>query len=145
MGEAMAAQYKALGIDVKYEVMEWGGISDRIKEGDWDLLLSTMGVSNVADPSYVFNDMYITGGDGNRGGYSNSTLDAMIKEANGISDHGARYSKFNEVQAFVHEEQPIIPVCYYGCAVAKKDSVKGLVFDTTIHGFFLNPEMNIEN
>lgn len=145
IGEAMAAQYKALGIDMKYQVMEWGGISDRLKAGDWDLLLSTMGVSNVADPSYVFNDMYITGGDGNRGGYSNSTLDAMIIEANKIADRKERYAKFNEIQVFVHEEQPIIPVCYYGCAIAKKDSIKGLVFDTTVHGFFLNPEMYKES
>ncbi|OEU43073.1 peptide ABC transporter substrate-binding protein [Methanosarcina sp. Ant1] len=145
IGETMAAQYKNLGIDIKYEVMEWGGISDRLKSGDWNLLLSTMGVSNVADPSYVFNDMYITGGDGNRGGYSNPKLDAMITEANGIADLKKRYAKFNEIQAFVHEEQPIIPVCYYGCAVAKKDSVKGLVFDTTVHGFFLNPEIYIES
>ena len=145
IGEAMAAQYRDLGIDVRYEVMEWGGISDRLKEGDWDLLLSTMGVSNVADPGYVFNDMYITGGDGNRGGYSNPELDAMVLEANGIADRKERYAKFNEIQAFVNEEQPIVPVCYYGCAVARKDSIKCLVFDTTVHGFFLNPEMYIEN
>lgn len=144
IGEAMAAQYRALGINVKYEVMEWGGISDRLKNGDWDLLLSTMGVSNVADPGYVFNDMYLTGGDGNRGGYSNPELDALIVEANKIWDRKERYARFNEIQAIVHEEQPIIPVCYYGCAVARKDSVKGLVFDTTIHGFCLNPELYIE-
>lgn len=145
IGEAMAAQYRELGIGVRYEVMEWGGISDRLKEGDWDLLLSTMGVSNVADPSYVFNDMYMTGGDGNRGGYSNPELDGMITEANGIVDPEMRYSKFDEVQAYIHEEQPIIPICYYGCAAARKDSIKGLVFDTTVHGYFLNPEMYIES
>lgn len=111
----------ALEVCDRVAVMEWEGIFGKLEEGNWDVLLSTMGVSNVADPRYVFNDIYLAGADGNRGDYSNSTLDAMIIEAKGIANHIERYEKFDEIQAFVHEEQPIIPVCYYSCAVAKKD------------------------
>jgi hypothetical protein len=40
----------------------------------------------VADSNYVFHDMCITGGDGNRGRYSNLRLNAMITKANKIAD-----------------------------------------------------------
>jgi peptide/nickel transport system substrate-binding protein len=144
MGEAIAAQYKDIGISIKFEILEWGGISDRLNNGNWDFLISVMGTSNVADPSYVLSDMYMTNGDGNRGGYSNPKIDAMIAEADSIKDTEQRYTIFNEIQEMVHEEIPIIPISYYGCAVARKNYVHGLIFDTTVHGFFVNTEMYIQ-
>jgi hypothetical protein len=62
-----------------------------------------------------------------------------------ITDLDARYKKFNEVEAIVYEEQPMIIVAYYGCAIVKNDNLKGYVFDPTAHDYRINTGMYMEN
>jgi len=39
----------------------------------------------------------------------------------------------------------MIIVAYYGCAIVKKDYVKGYVFDPTAHDYRINAGMYLEN
>jgi peptide/nickel transport system substrate-binding protein len=144
MAEAIAAQLKEAGIDVETEVMEYGLIEDRRKEGNWDLFLIAANIAMVPDPDYILTNWYMTGGADNGPGYSNPKVDSMIKDARKITDLNERYKKFNDVEAIVYEEQPMIIVAYYGCAIVKKDYVKGYVFDPTAHDYRINADMHIE-
>ena len=144
MAEAMAAQLKEAGIDVEIEVMEMGSIDDRREKGDWDLYLAAYNIAMVPDPEYILTNWYMTNGTDNGPGYSNPEVDALITEARKITDLDERYKKFNEVEAIVNEEQPMIIVAYYGCAIVKKDYVKGYVFDPTAHDYRINAGMYLE-
>jgi peptide/nickel transport system substrate-binding protein len=144
MAEAMAAQLKEAGIDVEIEVMEMGSINDRREKGDWDLYLAAYNIAMVPDPEYILTNWYMTNGTDNGPGYSNPEVDALITEARKITDLDERYKKFNEVEAIVYEEQPMIIIAYYGCAIVKKDYVKGYVFDPTAHDYRINAGMYIE-
>lgn len=144
MAEAMAAQLREAGIGIETEVMEMGSIDDRKEKGDWDLYLAAYNIAMVPDPEYILTNWYTTNGTDNTPGYSNPKVDSLIMEARKITDLEERYKKFNEVEAIVNEEQPMIIVAYYGCAIVKKDSVKGYVFDPTAHDYRINADMRIE-
>lgn len=144
MAEAMAAQLKEAGIDVEIEVMEMGSIDERKEKGDWDLYLAAYNIAMVPDPEYILTNWYMTNGTDNGPGYSNPKVDSLITEARKITDLEERYKKFNEVEAIVNEEQPMIIVAYYGCAIVKKDYVKGYVFDPTAHDYRINAGMYLE-
>lgn len=145
MAEAIAAELKDVGIKVTVEIMESGAITQRQAEGKWDLYLIAANVAMVPDPQYVLTNWYTTTGPDNKGGYSNPVVDSKIAEASKIKDLKERYKKFNEVEAIVNEEQPMIIVAYYGCAIVKKDIVKGYVFDPTAHDYAINGAMYVEN
>ncbi|HII00558.1 TPA: ABC transporter substrate-binding protein [Methanosarcinaceae archaeon] len=144
MAQAMAAQLKEAGIDVETEVLEMGAIYDRREKGNWDLYLAAYNIAMVPDPEYVLSNWYMTGGPDNGPGYSNPEVDSLIMDARKLTDLEERYQKFNEVEAIVYEEQPMIIVAYYGCAIVKKDYVKGYVFDPTAHDYRINADMYIE-
>jgi peptide/nickel transport system substrate-binding protein len=145
MAEAMAAQLREAGISIETEVMEMGSIDDRREKGDWDLYLAAYNIAMVPDPEYILTNWYMTNGTDNGPGYSNPKVDSLINEARKIKDLNERYKKFNEVEAIVYDEQPMIIVAYYGCAIVKKDYVKGYVFDPTAHDYRINAGMYLEN
>jgi len=145
MAEAMAAQLKEAGIGIETEVMEMGSIDDRREKGDWDIYLAAYNIAMVPDPEYILTNWYMTNGTDNGPGYSNPKVDALITEARKITDLNERYKKFNEVESIVYDEQPMIIVAYYGCAIVKKDYVKGYVFDPTAHDYRINADMYLEN
>ncbi len=144
IAEAMAAQLREAGIAVETEVMEFGSIEDRKEKGSWDLYLVAQNIAMVPDPEYILSNWYMTNGTDNAPGYSNPKVDALITEARKITDLEERYKKFNEVEAIVNEEQPMIIIAYYGCAIVKKDYVKGYLFDPTAHDYRINAGMYIE-
>ncbi len=143
MAEAIAGQLAEVGIKVTTEATEYGAFSDTHDSGDWDLSLTTSSMSMVPDPAYALSGWYSTGGNLNGGFYSNPELDKMISNANSASDESARYAGFNEVQEYVMDELPMIPVAYYGISIAKKDGISGYKFDPTAHDYKIDPEMKI--
>lgn len=145
MAEAITAQLKEAGIDAETEILEMGSIDDRREKGNWDLYLAAYNIAMVPDPEYILTNWYMTNGTDNGPGYSNPKVDALIKEARKITDLNERYKKFNEVESIVYDEQPMIIVAYYGCAIVKKDYVKGYVFDPTAHDYRINADMHLEN
>ncbi|AKB52693.1 Oligopeptide ABC transporter, periplasmic oligopeptide-binding protein OppA [Methanosarcina barkeri str. Wiesmoor] len=144
MAEAMAAQLREAGIGIETEVLEMGSIDDRRESGDWDLYLAAYNIAMVPDPEYILTNWYMTNGTDNNAGYSNPKVDSLITEARKITNMSERYKKFNEVEAIAYDEQPMIIVAYYGCAIVKKDYVKGYVFDPTAHDYRINADMHIE-
>jgi peptide/nickel transport system substrate-binding protein len=145
MAEAIASQLGEIGIAVSTEVMEYGAITERKNEGNWDMCLAAYTLAMVPDPEPILRNWYGTNGTDNWPGYSNLEVDALIEEASKMTDLDDRYATFNQVEAIVYEEQPMILVAYYGCAIVKKDEVKGYEDDPTAHDYRVNTEMYIES
>ena len=143
MAEALAGQLKEIGIKVNVEVVESGVVSERQKTGDWDTALSAVSVAMVPDPSYILDSYFKTNGSNNRG-YSNAQVDQLLSEASVTADEKERLTRYQKVQEMVQDELPIIPMTYYEMVVAKKDYVKGYIFDQTSHDYTLTPETYIE-
>ncbi len=143
MAEALAGQLKEIGIKVNLEIVESGVLSERQKTGAWDTALSAVSVAMVPDPSYILESYFQTDGMNNRG-YSNGQVDKLLAEAAVTDDEKDRLAKYKTVQEIVQDELPIIPMTYYEMVVAKKDYVKGYIFDQTSHDYTLTPETYIE-
>lgn len=143
MAEALAGQLKEIGIKVNLEVVESGVLSERQKTGVWDTALSAVSVAMVPDPSYILESYFQTDGMNNRG-YSNGQVDKLLAEAAVTDDEKDRLAKYKTVQEIVQDELPIIPMTYYEMVVAKKDYVKGYIFDQTSHDYTLTPVTYIE-
>lgn len=144
MAEAITSQLGEIGIAVTTEVMEYGAITERREQGDWDMCLAAYTLAMVPDPQPILTSWYGTNGTDNWPGYSNPQVDALIAEASNITDLDQRYAKFNEVESIVYDEQPMILVAYYGCAIVKKDEVRGYEDDPTAHDYRINSGMYIE-
>jgi peptide/nickel transport system substrate-binding protein len=145
MAEAIAAQLKQVGINLQTQVLDIGAIDDMREKGNWDLYLAAYNIAMVPDPEYVLTNWYTTTGPDNGPGYSNANVDVLIEEARTITDLSERYKKFNKVESIIHDEQPMIMVAYYGCAIVKKDVIRDYVFDPTAHDYRINADMYFEN
>lgn len=143
MAEALAGQLKEIGIKVNVEIVESGVLTERQKTGEWDTALSAVSVAMVPDPSYMLDSYFMTGGSNNKG-YSNEQVDQILKDAATTKDEDLRLEMYKKAQLTVQDDLPIIPMTYYEMVVAKKDYVKGYVFDQTSHDYTLTPETYIE-
>lgn len=145
VSEALVGELKKIGIKVNLEVLEWGAIEDRRKNGDWDMVLFATNCALIPDPQYYLQRSYGTDGSYNYVGYSNPIVDELLSKSMETEDLQTRYDLLKEVQSITQEDAINIVVAHYGMVVARKDSVKGFEFDPTAHDYKLNPEMYIEN
>ena len=145
VSEALVGELKEMGIKANLEVLEWGAIEDRRKNGDWDMVLFATNCALIPDPQYYLQRSYGTGGSYNYVGYSNPSVDELLSKSMETEDLQTRYELLKEVQSITQEDAINVVVAHYGMVVAKKDSVKGFEFDPTAHDYKLNPEMYIED
>ncbi|MDE2443761.1 MAG: ABC transporter substrate-binding protein [Methanocorpusculum sp.] len=143
MQEAIAANLRAVGIEVEEVSMENSAMNAAMADGSWDLYLSAMNLAMVPDPEYVLKSWYTTTGTGNKPGYSNADVDRLIVEGHYISDLDERYDHFREIEGIVYDELPTINIAYYGVAIVMKDTVTGYKFDPTAHDYRIDPFMTI--
>lgn len=143
MQEAIAANLKAVGIEVEEVSMENSALSAAMADGSWDLYLSATNLAMVPDPEYVLKSWYTTTGTANKAGYSNTDVDRLIRDGHSISDPNDRYDHFRQIEGIVYDELPTINIAYYGVAVVMKDTVTGYKFDPTAHDYRIDPFMSI--
>ncbi len=143
MQEAIAANLKAIGIEVEEVSMENSALNAAMTDGTWDLYLSATNLAMVPDPEYVLKGWYTTEGTSNKAGYSNPVVDQMIIDGHYISDLNERYDHFREIEGIVYDDLPTINVAYYGVAIVMKDTVTGYKFDPTAHDYRIDPFMTI--
>lgn len=144
MLEAIAANLRDVGFEVEEFSMENSALSSAMGD-NWDLYLSATNLAMVPDPEYVLKSWYTTDGTSNKAGYSNPTVDNMIKEGHYIKNLDERYDHFREIEAIVYDDLPTINVAYYGVAIVMDDDVTGYQFDPTAHDYRIDPFMTISS
>jgi len=81
-------------------------------------------IGDYNDPN-TFLDMWLTGGGNNQTGWSNARYDQLIQEAGQASDPTARFEKFQEAEAILLDEMPVIPIYFYVSLSLVKTNVRG--------------------
>ncbi|NMO94202.1 ABC transporter substrate-binding protein [Paenibacillus lemnae] len=71
----MTANYQDLGIEIKAETLDFNAIMDKKDQGNFEMFFAAWGLT--PDPD---NTVYITDGAQNDTGYSNETVDKLMKE-----------------------------------------------------------------
>ncbi len=114
---------KQLHIDARLVNQELKVYYDTRREMNYEILRSTW-IGDYADPNSFLN-LWITNGANNQTGWSNLDYDRLIAEAGQTSDQAARYRAFQQAEAILLQDAPILPVYFYTHAFLIRPVVKG--------------------
>ncbi len=96
---------RAVGIEMKIELLPWGQIVHRTRGGDFDAYIARLYPSPVADLDAA---RWTTGGPSNTAGYSNPEVDRLFAAARTLNDPAQRVSTFRRIQRIVYDDQAVL-------------------------------------
>ncbi len=112
-----------LGIKIDLVNMEWKVYLAQTQEGNFDIARAGW-IGDYVDPN-SFLDMWVTGGGNNRARWSNPQYDALIRQASETLDPGSRLDLFQQAEAILMNEVPIMPIYFYRSKSLIQPSVRG--------------------
>lgn len=143
MAEAVQAQFKKVGIDLKTEIMDSTAMTEIASKGKWDMKMSAFATAMIPSPSYHLQLLYHS--KINKViGYNNAELDKLIDQCMTVDNQKEKYDLSKQVQQILEDEEPVLPIAYYGVATAMKSKVNNFVFNPTAHDYMLTNEVNIK-
>lgn len=132
VAQIVQAQLKEVGIDLKIDVLEWGGYLDRTAAGEHDMFILGW-VTVTADSDYGLYPLFHSsqhGDPGNRSFYTHERVDELLAKGRTSIDFDERLEAYKEAQEIIADEAPVLILYYksqnYG---AQKD----------VQGFRLHP------
>ncbi len=129
---AIQAMWKqALNIEVTLENQEWKVYLDTTDSGDYDIARAAW-IGDYLDPN-TFLDMFTSENGNNRTGWSNTDYDALIKAAANTVEQQQRFAYFQQAEAILMQEAPIIPIYTYTRQMLIHADVKGYAANIMDH------------
>ncbi len=123
--EWMQAQWKQnLGVTVGLRNMEWKTFLEAKEKLDFKGFLRGAWGADYMDP-FTFLSLFYTAGESGTG-WEDPKYVAMLDKANRNPDHHERYKLLAEAEAYMLEQQPIIPLDSPSVNWLKKPYVKGM-------------------
>lgn len=115
MQPSIATSLRAVGFNVTVIMTgsdpafddDWSEVSSYMNDKTFDLLMWAQNVMPAGDPAWFLNNFFQSDGDNNIAGLSSSTVDGLIDELDGLSDHTARVAKSAEVTTAILDEMPV--------------------------------------
>ncbi len=112
IAEVLSDSWKRhLGITAKLLNQEWKVYLASQSSLDYDVSRSAW-IGDYLDPN-TFLDLFVTGGENNKTGWSNADYDRLIAEAQAEPDPEERYKIFEQAEQILMRELPILPVYSY--------------------------------
>ncbi len=150
LAEALQQMWKKrLGIDVSLVNQEWKVYLDSQDTLDYQVCRGGW-IGDFVDP-HTFLELFVTDGGNNDTGWSNPRYDELLGQALKAPDDVARFEIYQEMEAILMEELPVIPIYFYTRVNLRRPSVKGFYPTILDHhpyqDIFLeedNPESTIE-
>ncbi len=103
---AMAAEgWRALGIDVDVERLDFGALVARLDAARFDAAIGSWGIDTSLDLGYAFHSDAIDDGY-NSGGYANPEVDRRIDRLRTVLPIDERRRLLHELQHLLHRDQP---------------------------------------
>ena len=106
-------QLKQVGIQVEVRSYDWGTFYGDIKVGRFQMYsLSWVGLKIPDIFRYVFHSTSLPPNGANRGRFKDAIADAMIEAAESKQDLTEQAKLYQDLQAYLHEQLPYIPLWY---------------------------------
>ena len=113
LAEAVADQFRAIGIDASVRFWEYSVVKPQLQAGermayldDWgDSAFDPVGHFEAKWHGYVEGSTY---GRGNFSGYNNERVNELIKEGETTADTAARQTIYDEAQQIIYDEAPAV-------------------------------------
>jgi peptide/nickel transport system substrate-binding protein len=129
MSEAVADQWKRVGVALELRPLEFGTMFTDISRGSFQMYaLRWVGANNDPDIfEYVFSSKKMPPAGGNRGRYSNPQLDLLLQAAHVEMDQEKRKAIVAQVQKIVAEDEPYINLWYVDNVCVHRERLGGIV------------------
>lgn len=138
--QIVQAQLKEVGIDVEINLSEWGAFLDILNAGEADLFV--LGWSNgTCDPEHSITPLFHSknlGGSGNNTFLVDDKLDQMIDEAYSEVDNDKRLQEYKDIQTYLKELSPWVPLYFKQNLVGRNADLKGFAFSNTTNHYLGN-------
>jgi oligopeptide transport system substrate-binding protein len=126
IAEAIQQMWKKnLGIEVSVENTEWQVYLDREENGDYTIARAGWSPDYLDPMSFI--DLFVTKGGNNNTGWGNAGYDALVDEANSVSDQKARMEAMHKAEKILMDEMPVMPVYFYTNASLVKENIKKVI------------------
>lgn len=140
--EATQALLKKVGIGSKIAMAEFGANNKALKAGEIDLHLQAWGTAPQGDPNYFPGTLLTTGSGSNAGGYSSKKMDELLEKGRSLFTTKERQPVYNEIQALINKELPIIPVFHKTQVAVGNGKIKGYLIHPA-ETYLATPELDI--
>ncbi len=109
IAKAIAAQLSKIGIAVKVQPLDWGKFKADVDQGNIQMWsLSWIGFKDPDIFRYAFSTESFAPNGGNRGRYSNKTLDKLLEKGRRVVGLEDRKKIYDEIQDMVGKELPYV-------------------------------------
>ena len=108
MLEAVQSMLNDIGVGAKVQIVEWTLSS----QGGYDLFGFSNDTTTTGDPGWALNRQFLTGGDENRGNFSNPGVDELIGQLSSASDKDERTRIACDALQAGNDEVALIPVMF---------------------------------
>jgi peptide/nickel transport system substrate-binding protein len=132
--EAIQAMLGAIGLGVEVRLGEYEANNAQLRAGELDLHLQAWNTAPQGDPSYFPETLLQSSAELNDGGYASARLDELLVAGRTTFDPAARRAIYDEVQALLLADLPLIPLYH---------SAQTAVGNGRIEGFRIHPAENV--
>ena len=133
--QVMQNSLRQAGIPVEIDTVEQGTLIDRQRKGQFQITTNRW-VGGNQDPIFLQN-LFVTGGTFNRGGYSNPQLDPILNEAVATADRERARELYVQAQEIISRDLPMFPLWYTDQMVIARRNVAGIQVDASGDWSFL--------
>jgi oligopeptide transport system substrate-binding protein len=118
-------KHKIIAVIIQQMWKEHLGIDVTLENQDWKVYLSSTGndvknydvsragwIGDFVDP-VNFLELFTSDNGNNRTGWSNAEYDRLIAESFSVADQKQRYALFQQAEAILMDEAPVIPIYHY--------------------------------
>ena len=134
--QLIQAQLGEIGITVDINMYDWGAFTEAVNRGDEDIFI--MGWANRSgDPDYSITPLFHSSSIGfNNGCYiEDAKLDEMIDSAKSEMDSDARMQEYKDIQTYLKELSPMVPLYYSETTSARRADLQGFEFNAAIGSY----------
>jgi peptide/nickel transport system substrate-binding protein len=119
-------QLKSAGIHLDIRSYDWGTFYGDIKNGRFQLYsLSWVGLKMPDVFRYAFHSSAVPPHGANRGRFISTRADALIEAAERSSDLEQQAALYRDLQGYLHEQLPYVPLWYEDNVLAVRDGISG--------------------
>jgi oligopeptide transport system substrate-binding protein len=121
--ELQATWRKELGLEIRLNNMEGKSVLAARRVGDFQILRSSW-IGDYNDPA-TFLNVWTSSSGNNHSGWSRPDYDQLLFQAARTSDPAARHALFQQAEALLVADAPIIPLYHYTHVFLKHPAVQG--------------------
>ena len=131
-----------LGLNVEIAMGEFGANNDALKAGEIQMNLQAWSTAPQGHPDYFPSTLVQTEGGYNFSGYSNPKLDMLLEQGRSEFDSQKAKPIYDQVQAIINEDLPIIPLFHKTQVSVGNGKVKGYRIHPA-ETYLVTPELDL--